>query len=128
MSNVLESILFLLKPKASIAYLENSSTLRQGLEKMRHHGYTALPVIDNKGKYVGTVSEGDFLWHMIDCREHDIYSQEKHHLNEIIRPDFNPAVGVSATISELIPRIMMQNFVPVIDDQGSLMGIIRPWR
>ena len=119
-----DSILFLLKPKRSIGYLEIRWTLRQALEKMRYYGYTALPVIDEYGKYVGTVSEGDFLWHMLNEKEYDIYSREKHNLKEIIRPDFNPAVRVSAKIDDLIDMVMSQNFVPVTDDQDVLMGII----
>ena len=37
----------------------------KGLEKMHAHGYTAIPVITRDGKYIGTVSEGDFLWYII---------------------------------------------------------------
>ena len=55
------NILFLLKPKSNIVYLSGSNTIRQGIEKFRAHGYTAVPVIDNDGKYLGTISEGDFL-------------------------------------------------------------------
>ena len=65
-----------LTPKSSVAYVEDSSTLRQALEKMRHHGYTALPVIDNDGRYIGTVNEGDFLWDIVNRNESDLKSQE----------------------------------------------------
>lgn len=119
-----DSILFLLKPKRSIGYLESRWTIRQALEKMRYYGYAALPVVDEQGKYAGTVSEGDFLWHMLNEKEYDIYSRENHNLMEIIRKDFNPAVRVSARIDDLIDKVMSQNFVPVIDDQDVLMGII----
>ena len=119
-----DSILFLLKPKVAICYLESSWTLRQALEKMRYYGYTALPVVDEYGKYAGTVSEGDFLWHMLNEKEYDIYSQEDHRLAEIIRPEFSPAVRVTAHIEDLVDQIMGQNFVPVVDDYGVLMGII----
>lgn len=124
MSDDLISILFLLKPKASVSYLEEDNTLRQALEKMRFYGYTALPVINQQGQYVGTISEGDFLWNMLENSEYDIYSQEKHRIREIIRKDFNPAATVSTTVDQLIPQIMSQNFIPVIDDLGVFMGII----
>ena len=29
---------------------------------MQYHGYTAVPLVDNKGRYVGTINEGDLLW------------------------------------------------------------------
>ena len=119
-----DNILFFLKPKASVCYLVESWTLRQALEKMRHHGYTALPVINEKGRYVGTVSEGDFLWNLLEDDSSDIHLQQKKRLKELIRPAFNQAVPVSTEITGLIERIMAQNFVPVVDDQNVFMGII----
>ena len=70
------NILFLLRPKVTVAFLYHDNTLRQGLEKMRAHGYTALPVIERDGTYAGTVNEGDFLWHMVDHGNADMKAQE----------------------------------------------------
>ncbi len=119
-----DSILFLLRPKVTICYLEEDWTLRQALEKMRYYGYTALPVVTKEGRYAGTVSEGDFLWHMLNNNEHDIYSQEEYRLREIIRSDFSPPVRAAAHIEDLVDQIMGQNFVPVVDDYDIFMGII----
>ena len=58
-------IAYFLLPKSNVAYLYDDYTFRQGLEKMRYHGYTAIPVITRNGTYVGTVSEGDFLWQLL---------------------------------------------------------------
>ena len=121
---MIDSILLLIKPKSTIAYLEENQTLRQALEKMKYHGYTALPVINESGQYVGTVSEGDFLWNMISYGDNSIYDRENHRLSEIIRPDFNPPVKVTTPVEGLTDQIMNQNFVPVIDDQDVLMGIV----
>ena len=66
------NVIMLLKHKDSLKYIYEDNTLRQGLEKMRAHSYTAIPVITRDGKYVGTVSEGDFLWHIIDKISDDI--------------------------------------------------------
>ena len=38
------NLMTLLKPKGEIEYLHKEDTLRQGLERMRIYGYTALPV------------------------------------------------------------------------------------
>lgn len=118
------NIVMLLKPKDSIAYIYDNNTLRQGLEKMRAHSYTAVPVINSNGKYVGTVSEGDFLWHMLDNRNEGIRGQEKYHIKDIIRKDFNPAVKISVTMDEVLNSAMNQNFIPVTDDYGSFIGIV----
>ena len=51
------NVITLLTPKAQVAYLYDDFTIRQGLEKLRIHGYTAIPVLNRDGIYIGTVSE-----------------------------------------------------------------------
>jgi predicted transcriptional regulator len=104
--------------------LDADSSLRQGLEKMRNRGYTAMPVVAEDGSYIGTVSEGDFLRHMLDTGSYSMKSQENYPITGIIREGWNPAVRIDATMGELYLRIMDQNFVPVIDDRGKFVGII----
>ena len=58
------NLLFHLIPKEKVAYIEEDSTLRQAMEKMEHHRYTAVPILDKKGKYVGVLREGDILWYI----------------------------------------------------------------
>ena len=60
------NVITLLTPKAQVAYLYDDFTIRQGLEKLRIHGYTAIPVLNREGIYIGSVSEGDFLWSLLD--------------------------------------------------------------
>ena len=118
------NIVTLLRPKSEVAYVYEDNSLRQGLEKMRRHGYTAVPVIDREGGYVGTVSEGDFLWHMIDYGDADIRKQEAYQIKNILRKDWNMPVKIDETMDELLLRVMDQNFVPVVDDRMRFMGII----
>ena len=56
------NILFFLTPKSDVVYINDDETLRQALEKMEHHRYAAVPVINHQGRYVGTLTEGDLLW------------------------------------------------------------------
>lgn len=119
-----KNIAFLLTPKMFLAFLENHYTLRQGLEKMRHHGFTAMPVVAADGTYAGTVSEGDFLWHMLDSGMYSIKAQEKFLISDILRWGWNSPVTIDATMDELLLRVMEQNFVPVIDDREKFVGII----
>ena len=118
------NILFLLKPKATIVYLSGSSTIRQGIEKFKAHGYTAVPVIDDEGKYLGTVSEGDFLWNIVDDNRFDIKDKEHKYIYSIIRTEYNPAIKVDTSMEDLFDRITNQNFVPVVDDRNFFVGII----
>ena len=63
------NILFFLTPKSEVAYINEDDTLRQALEKMEHHRYSAIPIISRTGRYIGTLTEGDLLWgaHFWDC-------------------------------------------------------------
>ncbi|MBQ2312437.1 MAG: CBS domain-containing protein, partial [Firmicutes bacterium] len=45
-------------------------------------------------------------------------------IKDILRKDRNPSVPITATIEELLTRAMNQNFIPVTDDLGSLVGIV----
>ncbi len=118
------NVLFFLKPKASVAYVFFDNTLRQALEKMRFYGYSAIPVIDREGKYVGTVTEGDFLWKLSDASAWDNHAQERLYVRDIMRPEHNPSVNVNASLEDLLHMAMNQNFVPVVDDIGSFIGIV----
>ena len=60
------NILFFLLPKSQVAYVQDNFTLRQTVEKLRFHHYTAIPLLDREGKYLKTISEGDILWYLKD--------------------------------------------------------------
>lgn len=118
------NIISLLKSKNTVSYLYAENTLRQGLEKMKAHGYTAIPVITNDGDYVGCISEGDFLWYLTNYPECDRKSLEHIFIRDIMRSDFNPAVSIDVSFDVLFDRIINQNFVPVVDDRNKFIGII----
>ena len=118
------NVISLLTPKTHVAWLYEDWTIRQGLEKLRFHGYTAIPVLAKDGSYVGTVSEGDFLWCLLDQGSGDIQTQEKQPLRRVIRPGFNPAVRIDVALEELVERALRQSFIPVVDDRGAFVGIV----
>ena len=118
------NILRFLIPKSQVAFIQNDCSVRQGLEKMRYHGYNALPVIDAEGRYVGMVKDGDFLWLIVDRGGSDLVALEDIPLAKIIRQD-NPPVKNSAPMTELLERVKENNFVPVIDDRECFIGLIR---
>ncbi len=119
------NIIFLLKPKSAVAHICAKSSIRQGLEKMRYHGYKALPVIDEYGCYVGTVTEGDFLWYIIDGEmQGDLKEHEDITIAEIIKKDRARPVRINASMEQLLEIAAEQNFAPVVDDRGSFVGIV----
>lgn len=119
----------LLLPKSMVIYLYDDFSLRQGLEKMRAHGYSSIPVLSRESKYVGTVSEGDFLWYLVDgmknnSRSMDIRETEEVLLRDVLRFNRNPPVRIDTKPSDLIERAAEQNFIPVIDDRECFIGIV----
>ena len=118
------NVISLLTPKAQVAYLYDDFTVRQGLEKLRAHGYTAIPVLARDGSYVGTVSEGDFLWNLVDRQDNSLRSKEKQPLKSVMRKSFNPPESVGVSMEELLERSMRQSFIPVVDDRGAFVGIV----
>ena len=118
------NVISLLTPKVGVAFLYDDFTIRQGLEKLRHYGYTAIPVLNREGRYVGTVSEGDFLWCLLDEGDNSLRAQEKLPLCHVLRPGFNPAVRVDVSLEELVERALQQSFIPVVDDRGAFVGIV----
>ncbi len=123
----MKNVAFFLTPKQNVACLYDDFTLRQGLEKLKHHGYTAIPVITRDNKYVGTVSEGDFLWHVVrseGIKKVSMLELEDLYVKDILRPEHNPPVDISTGMEELLNRAMNQNFIPVVDDLGSFIGIV----
>ena len=123
------NIAYFLLPKNRVAYLYDDYTFRQGLEKMRYHGYTAIPVISRSGKYVGTISEGDFLWQILsnDAESRQIRSMkdlEQLCVRDILRETQYLPVRITVSMEELLSSAMNQNFIPVVDDTGSFIGIV----
>ena len=118
------NVLMLLKPKKDVAFIYENSSIRQGLTKMRTHGYSAIPVLDEEGRYVVSVSYSDFLWHLIDMVSASLNEQEKHYIRDIMRKDFSPAVKINVTMDELLDQAMRQNYVCVTDDRDVFIGIV----
>lgn len=55
------NVSFFLKPKAEVVYVYDTDPVRTALDRMFESGFTAIPVLSAKGRYVGTITEGDFL-------------------------------------------------------------------
>ena len=119
------NILFFLSPKMGLEYLHDTDTAYDALKKINVRGYTAIPIVSKSdGTYVGTVSEGDILWYIVNNDYHDVKLLDGIMVEEIINKDKYKPVKVSEDMEDLIKLIMNQNFVPVVDDRGVFMGIV----
>ena len=118
------NLLFFLTPKSEVAYVEDNDSLRQVLEKMEYHGYTAVPLLSADGRYLGTITEGDVLWKLKKEGFPDIHEMENISVMQIVRKRDNKAVHANVDMEGLLERVMRQNFVPVVDDEKTFIGIV----
>ena len=118
------NILFFLTPKAVCAYLRADDTIRQALERMESAGYAALPILARNGSYCGTLTEGALLWAIKNLCITDMKEMENHGIMEISRRRDNMPVRVDTRIEDILTMALEQNFVPVVDDRNTFIGII----
>ena len=118
------NVLFFLTPKALCQFVYDDFTVRQALEKMESSGYTALPILNKRGEYRGTLSEGDVLWAMKNLCNMDLRMAETRRIMEISRRKDNIPVRVTTSMRDLVERSVVQNFVPVVDDKDTFIGLI----
>ena len=111
-------------PKVSTVFLHEKDTVRQGLERFMVHGYTAIPVLNEQEQYIGSVTEGDFLRHLLTVRTTDLKEQEQYRIGSIVRRDFCPALPIDAGFLQVVAATLNQNFVPIVDGRGVLCGIL----
>ena len=120
----MDNILFFLTPKAMCAHLMADDTLRQALVRMEAAHYAALPILNKKGEYCGTLTEGDVLWALKNQCALDIHAAEQVRIMDIARRKDNTPVKVTATMDQLLERASSQNFIPVVDDKNTFIGIV----
>lgn len=119
------NIAFFLIPKSEVVYMPLNSTMRQALERMEYHRYTAVPIVDENGKYAGTITEGDLLWMMKNTPGLTFANTEKIRLAEVPRRMTVNPVLIEARMEDLLSLAVSQSFVPVVDDSGVFIGIVR---
>ena len=119
------NIAFFLTPKNEVVCENEDSTMRQVMEKMEYHGYTAIPIIDREGKYVETLTEGDLLWQLKNTHDLNFKNTESIKVKDIAKRIIHKSVSITSNIESLISLAVSQNFVPVTDDNGTFIGIIK---
>lgn len=119
------NIAFFLTPKSDVVYEAETSTLRQVMERMEYHRYTAVPIIDDKGRYVGTITEGDLLFELKNNPQLTFKETNTIKVFEIPRRVINKPVSIDADMESLVSLAINQNFIPVTDDEGIFIGIIK---
>ncbi len=117
------NILRFVIPKSLVEFIDTESTVRQAIEKMLYHRYTAIPVLDVEGKYVGVLRNDDVLSYFLNSKNASIYDAEEHPVTEFMDTSAKPLLH-STSMNELVDGVKEHNFLPVVDDRGCFIGII----
>ena len=118
------NVLFFLTPKAMCQFIYDDYSIRQALEKMESSGYSALPILNRQGEYRGTLSDGDVLWAMKNLCGMDLQVARSKRITEITRRKDNVPIRVTHSMRDLVERAVEQNFVPVVDDKDTFIGLV----
>lgn len=121
----MNNIMVFLTPKKDVVTIFNDFTLRQALTKMEIHHYQTIPIIDRNGKYIRVITEGDILWFIKKQNKFSLLLSETVKLEDIetLRPF--QSCKVTAKFEEIVAISQRQNFIPITDDEGVFIGIIR---
>ena len=119
------NLLIFLTPKSETLYLNYNSTIRQTLENFDVHKYSVVPLIDDDGFFVSTISEGDVLRYIKNSCKFDINVAEKNKIKdlELYRP--YRVLPISTPMDEVVRLALEQNFIPIVDDRGVYIGIVK---
>lgn len=121
----MESIMSIFTPKKMTAFLNENATVRQAIELFDVHKYSVIPLVDNDGRFVGTLSEGDLLCFLKNRVKYDIKASEKVSVKDMERYRQYHSLEVSSMWSEFFVLSLDQNFIPVTDDKGIYIGIVK---
>nr|WP_297171623.1 CBS domain-containing protein [uncultured Agathobaculum sp.] len=115
------NISFFLKPKIEVSYLYDDCPVRRALEDLMRSGFTAIPVVSRQGKYIGTITEGDFLRLLLHCSPDRL---DRMTAGQVERRVKHRSVFIDARMEDMVDLVAVQNFVPVADGRGMFCGII----
>jgi CBS-domain-containing membrane protein len=114
-----------LLPKKEVAFITSTISMQEAMEQLEAHHYTAIPIIDNEGKYIGTLSEGDLLWKLKNTPGLNFDNMHQVPVIEIKKRIYNECVSINSQMEDMLVLAADQNFVPVVDDNRIFIGIIR---
>lgn len=118
------NIMYFITPKCDVAFVYDDFNVRQVLEKIEYYKYSAMPIIDRNGHYVGTITEGDLLTKIKEGYTLSVRDAENIPIDTIKRRMDNQPIHAQADMEDLIDKAIQQNFVPVVDDNNIFIGIV----
>lgn len=118
------NILACLTPKSDVDYVTDEATLFKVLQTMGNRNFSAIPIINKKGRYIGTITAGDILGCIKENFNLSVKDSAKFPVRNVRRTRDYKAIGAHSTMEEILDVAVDQNFVPVVDDDDNFIGIL----
>ena len=118
------NILACLTPKSDVDFVTDEATLFKVLQTMENRNFSAIPIINKKGRYIGTITSGDILGCIKENFNLSVKDSAKFPVRSVRRTRDYKAISVHANIEEILDVAVDQNFVPVVDDEDNFIGIL----
>jgi len=119
------NVAFFLTPKDAVVWVPSTVTLAEALAVMQPHRHTAVPILDPEGKYLGTLTEGDALLYLQKADKPWQEAASAVRVSEIDRWMKNDPIHIHDEMEMLVARVVVQSFVPVVDDRNVFVGMVR---
>ncbi|MGV8906320.1 MAG: CBS domain-containing protein [Acetobacterium sp.] len=117
--------LFYLLPKSDTVFLTNTDSFRQAYNLFILTNYAALPVINKKGQYIGTICEGDLLRVLSLSLNHPEINLDTFEIKNVEFKTKVQVAHINESFEHLVDLAVSQNFIPIVDDLGVFIGILR---
>lgn len=119
------NILFFLTPKSEVDYIYEEATLFKAMQVFDKNNYFIVPLINKKGRYIGTITTGDVLGCIKENFDLSLKASADFPVKNVKRlREYKPVNGGTATMEDIVLTAIDQNFVPVVDDDENFIGII----
>lgn len=111
-----------LTPATNLAVVIDSHNVDHVILLLSQITYTRIPVVTDHGKYVGTISLTDILSYQM---QHNLSAEELEHMDivHMVKRD-GLTLGPGYTLTEVFHKLVDESFLPVLDSEGVLEGII----
>lgn len=119
------NILFFLTPKSDVDFIYDDSSLFKAMQIFDRHNFFALPLINKKGRYIGAITTSDILGCIKENFDLSLKASADFPVRSVKRTrEYKAVNGGTTSMEEIVSVAMEQNFIPVVDDDYSFIGII----
>lgn len=111
--------------KENTHYININSSIRQVIEKFDFHKFSVVPLLDDNGKYVGTISEGDILRFIKNHSNMNLTLAESISIKDIDKYRMYKTLSIYTDEEHIFNLALEQNFIPMVDGRNVFIGIIK---